>query len=92
MQSTSSPSGPRDPNTGMPWAPRFGPLIVVGHAFLCNLDLPFADEGVDFVCSNNVPIDGSTWLGPGIQSSEIRRVLRSGGEWRHDGIIVFTKP
>lgn len=69
-------------------------LIAAGEAFLfCpNVDLPFPDGTVDHVCLNNVPIDVNTWLGPGVQSSEIRRVLRSGGEWRHNGVIVYTKP
>jgi hypothetical protein len=74
--------------------PHLAALIAAGEAFLfCrNVELPFPDGTVDQVCSNSVPIDVNTWLGPGVQSSEIRRVLRSGGEWRHDGVVVYTKP
>jgi hypothetical protein len=36
--------------------------------------------------------DINTWLGPGVQSSEVRRVLRSAGQWQHNGVIVYTKP
>ena len=57
-----------------------------------NTDLPFPDGTVDRVVSNNVPIDIKTWLGPGVQSSEVHRVLRSRGQWRHNGVIVYTKP
>ncbi len=79
------------------WAavgPHLAALIAAGEVFLfCrNVELPFPDGTVDHVCSNSVPIDVDTWLGPGVQSSEIRRVLRSGGEWRHDGVTVYTKP
>src|SRR5438132_12784007 len=74
--------------------PRLAPLIAAGEAFLfCrNVELPFPDETVDYVFSNSVPIDITTWLGPGVQSSEVRRVLRSGGQWQHDGVVVYTKP
>ena len=74
--------------------PHLGPLIVAGEAFLfCrNTELSFPDGTVDYVFSNNVPIDIQTWLGPGVQSSEVRRVLRSGGEWRHNGVVVYSKP
>ena len=60
--------------------------------FCRNIAIPFPDGSVDLVVSNSVPIDTITWLGPGIQSSEVRRLLRSGGIWRHDGIAVFSKP
>jgi hypothetical protein len=70
------------------------PLIAGGKPFLfCrNTDLPFPDGTVDFVVSNNCPIDMNTWLGPGVQSSEVHRVLRSGGQWRHNGVIIYTRP
>jgi len=64
----------------------FGEPFLFGR----NAELPLPDETVDEVYSNSVPIDINTWLGPGVQSSEIRRVLRSGGEWRHDGEFVFN--
>jgi hypothetical protein len=74
--------------------PHLAALIAVGEAFLfCrNSDLPFPNGTVDYVFSNNVPIDTNTWLGLGVQSSEVRRVLRPGGEWQHDGVVVYTKP
>jgi len=70
------------------------PLIAGGEPFLfCrNTDLPFPDGSVGMIISNNVPVDINTWLGPGVQSSEVHRVLRSGGQWRHNGQIVYTKP
>jgi hypothetical protein len=70
------------------------PLIASGEPFLfCrNSDLPFPDGTVNEVISNNVPVDMNTWLGPGVQTSEVQRVLRSGGEWLHNGVIVYTKP
>jgi hypothetical protein len=73
---------------------QIGPLIAAGDAFLfCpNRELPFPDGTVDVVFSNNVPLDVTTWLGPGVQSSEVHRVLRSGGEWRHNGVVVYMKP
>src|SRR2546430_10538180 len=48
--------------------------IAAGEPFLfCrNTNLPFPDEIMDGVVSNNVPIDINTWLGPGVQSSEVR--------------------
>jgi hypothetical protein len=70
------------------------PLIAAGEPFLfCrNTDLPFPDGSVDYVFSNSVPVDTNTWLGPGIQSTEVHRILRVGGEWEHDGVLVYTKP
>ncbi len=31
-------------------------------------------------------------LGLGVQSSEIRRILKPGGEWIRDGVLEWTKP
>jgi hypothetical protein len=74
--------------------PHLAALVAGGQPFLfCrNGELPFPDGTIDYIFSNNVPIDIHTWLGPGVQSSEVYRVLRSGGEWQIDGIVVFTKP
>jgi hypothetical protein len=74
--------------------PQLGPLIASGEPFLfCrNTHLPLPDETVDYVFSNSVPIDINTWLGPGVQSSEVYRILRSGGAWQHDGVVVYKKP
>jgi ubiquinone/menaquinone biosynthesis C-methylase UbiE len=69
-------------------------LIARGDDFLIcrNMALPFPDETVDAVFSNGVPIDVNTWLGPGVQSQEIQRILKPEGEWQHDGLSVYTKP
>jgi hypothetical protein len=70
-------------------------LIVAGHRFLiCPNDaIALPDECVDVVYTNNVPVDTShPWYGPGVQSSEIRRILKSGGVWIRDGVLYYTKP
>jgi ubiquinone/menaquinone biosynthesis C-methylase UbiE len=56
-------------------------LQAAGHQFVyCPNDhLVFADDSIDFVYTNSVPLDLSTHLGPGVQSSEIERILKSGG-------------
>jgi ubiquinone/menaquinone biosynthesis C-methylase UbiE len=53
-----------------------------------NTALPFADESVDQVVTNSVPIDVDTPMGPGIQSNEVWRILKPGGQWLHNGIQV----
>jgi hypothetical protein len=65
-----------------------------GHQFVVchNTQLVFSTDSVDIVYTNNVPVDIQTFLGPGVQSSEIRRILKSGGKWIHNGQVVFTKP
>lgn len=61
--------------------------------FCDNNLLPFPDLSDDEVITNNVPIDqGTNWIGPTISSTEIRRVLKSGGKWFDNGILVHTKP
>ncbi|MCI0703426.1 MAG: class I SAM-dependent methyltransferase [Planctomycetia bacterium] len=69
-------------------------LVKDGHDFLIapNDRLPLPDNSVDRVYTDSVPIDVTTWLGPGVQSSEIRRILKSGGEWIRDGTLYYTKP
>jgi hypothetical protein len=69
-------------------------LQAAGHSFvICpNTLLAFADDSVDEVITNNVPIDVSTFRGPGVQSTEIRRILKSGGCWVDNGTVVYTKP
>jgi hypothetical protein len=47
---------------------------------------------VDEVITNFVPVDVSTWLGPGVQSGEIMRILKAGGVWVRDGQVYYTKP
>jgi hypothetical protein len=65
-----------------------------GHEFLLcdNLTIPLPDDCADEVLTNSVPIDVATWLGPGVQSSEIRRILKPGGVWTRDGKLHYTKP
>lgn len=65
-----------------------------GHRFVMsdNRFLPFSDESIDEVFTNSVPVDGNdTWLGPPVQSSEVRRILRPGGHWFLNDVLVFTK-
>ena len=73
----------------------FEDLVRAGHDFLIadNLRLPLPDGIVDKVITNNVPpVDSVTWLGPTVQSREIRRILKSGGRWIHNGIVRYIKP
>ena len=69
-------------------------LLAQGHTFVVadNQHLPFAKDSVDEVITNAVPIDQNTYLGPGVQSSEIMRILKPGGKWRNNGTVVITKP
>lgn len=72
----------------------FPQLVAAGHEFvLCdNLTIPLPDGCADEAVTNAVPVDVNTWLGPGVQSSEIQRILKSGGVWIRDGIIHYRKP
>jgi hypothetical protein len=65
-----------------------------GHSFVIagNLQLPFAADFFEEVLTNDVPIDFTTHLGPGVQSSEIERILKSGGVWIHDRAVRYVKP
>lgn len=69
-------------------------LAAAGHEFLIcdNLTIPLPDSCADDVLTNWVPVDTITWLGPGVQSSEIRRILKSGGMWFLNGNLHYTKP
>jgi hypothetical protein len=69
-------------------------LLAQGHTFVIadNRTLPFADDCFDEVITNAVPIDQTTHLGPGVQSSEIMRILKQGHSWINNGAIVYTKP
>jgi hypothetical protein len=61
--------------------------------FCDNLKLPFPDGAIDEIITNDVPIDmAPTWLGPSLNSTEIKRVLKSGGLWFEDGQIKYRKP
>ena len=69
-------------------------ILIGGHPFLfcSNLQLPFPDNSVQEVITNGVPVDRNTLWGPGVQSAEISRVLRSGGTWSDNGVVVHTEP
>jgi hypothetical protein len=69
-------------------------LASAGHDFLLcdNLTIPLPDGCADEVLTNSVPIDVTTWLGPGIPSAEIRRILKRGAVWIRDGALHYTKP
>jgi hypothetical protein len=69
-------------------------LRALGHRFIIsnNLPLPFADNSVDEVYTNSVPIDTVGLNGPGVQSSEVRRILKSGRRWINDGKVHYVKP
>src|SRR4051812_7340664 len=70
-------------------------LVNAGHQFLIadNSNLPLPDDSFDEVLTNNVPpMDSWTHLGPTVQTSEIRRILKSGGKWFDDGNLRYTKP
>src|SRR5947209_7201197 len=82
------PPGVLDPNwfcsrTGE----TFRQLVDRGIPFVIapNTALPFPNDTFDDVITNGVPIDRASRLGPGVQSSEIRRILKPGGRWVHDG-------
>ena len=47
---------------------------------------------MDVVYTNDVPIDVTSWRGPGVQSSEIRRILKLGGIWIKDRRVWYRKP
>jgi hypothetical protein len=73
----------------------FSALVRAGHQFLIceNSNLALPDSAVDEVITNNIPpVDIVTWLGPTVQTSEIRRILKSGGRWIHNGIVRYTQP
>ena len=65
-------------------------LQAVGNQFVIadNTALPFADGSVDTVITNSVPIDVDTWLAPGVQTSEVLRILAEDGIWINNGVVV----
>jgi hypothetical protein len=69
-------------------------LLAQGHQFLItsNTNLPFAADSIEEVITNSVPIDVVTHRGPGVQSVEIKRILKPGGRWVRDGTVFYTKP
>ncbi len=70
-------------------------LSSAGHNFLIcsNLTLALPNDCVDEVITNNLPpCDTITFLGPTVQSSEIQRILKSGGVWTDNGLTSYVKP
>jgi hypothetical protein len=70
-------------------------MVGAGHQFLIseNIGLLIPDGSFDEVITNNIPpVDSVSFLGPTVQTAEIRRILKSGGRWFHDGAILYTKP
>ena len=51
-----------------------------------NLALPFAAGSATTVITNNVPINVTTFIGPGVQSSEVWRILSVEGSWFNNGV------
>jgi len=69
-------------------------LLASNHQFLFITNfgiLPFPDNSVDQVITNDVPVDQTTFLGPGIQSSEVIRILTPGGTWVDNNRTRMTK-
>jgi hypothetical protein len=66
-------------------------LQAAGNQFVVadKLALPFADSSVSKVITNSVPIDANTWLGAGVQSSEVWRVIGQSGSWINNGVKVI---
>ena len=57
-----------------------------------NQKLPIQDDSMALVITNSVPIDTVVLGSPGVQTSEVHRVLAPGGRWVHDGNVRYTKP
>lgn len=71
----------------------FAVLVSEGLSFLIcpNSEIALPNGSVNVVHTNGVPVDRTSTYGPGVQSSEIRRILKPGGEWHHDGELIWTK-
>src|SRR5262245_20867114 len=70
-------------------------LVSNGHQFLIadKLHLPIPSDSFDEVLTNSIPpVDRVTHLGPTVQTSEIYRILKSGGRWIDDGSVRWIKP
>ena len=65
-----------------------------GHDFLIcsNVALPIADDSIDLVITNSVPINIIQFGQPSVQTCELRRILATPGHWVHDNRVVMTKP
>lgn len=81
---------------GEPAGQNLAGMLAEGHEFVIyNADtevLPFTTDSVPRVYTNSVLIDAPMGIYPRILSSEIKRVLQSGGQWFVDGVLYFTKP
>ena len=73
-----------------PW-PQFA-ARVPDVDYVPNDPLPYPDESFDVVYTNHVPVDRPGPRGPGLQSSEIQRILKPGGQWVRDGVVEWVKP
>lgn len=73
---------------------RMTTMIVSGvDVIFCeNASIPLPDGIAARIETNGVPIDVVTVWGQGVQTSEIRRLLRSGGEWFDNGVLAYRKP
>ena len=70
-------------------------LVAAGLDFLIcpNTAVALPVGCADEVYTTNVPVDTShPFYGPGVQSSEVKRILKSGGRWIRDGVFYYTKP
>jgi hypothetical protein len=54
-----------------------------------NFALPFANNSVGTIITNSVLIDFNTFLGSGVQSTEIWRILSRSGSWFRDGVEMI---
>jgi len=72
----------------------FAYLVGAGLSFLIcdNRQLSLPDDCCDEVVTNPVPVDAITHLGPGVQTSEVQRILKPGGVWVHDNTLRWVKP
>jgi hypothetical protein len=67
-------------------------LAKTGDFLICrNEALPIADRSIDLVITNSVPLDSTMFGEPTVQSSEIFRILATGGQWMHDGTLRHTQ-
>lgn len=83
-----------DPNWYSPYGETLQQLQAKGFQFVFwpNDNLPIPDDSVDVVYTNGVPLDFVTHKGPGVQSTEIKRILKPGGVWIKNGKVEWTKP
>ena len=61
-----------------------------GIVISTNEALPFRSDFFRTVFANSAPVGGTTVLGPGIQLSEVARILRSGGRFIYNGRVYIV--